>query len=184
MADKQKILDDVILKLIRSVAKTNKIVRKEGLLGLDIYASELSDDTFERYLKMMLYIIADGTDADVFSEICLLRYYRNNFSGLEAIQYLLYFLAALLIQKSTKTQLIEQVLIQFLSEKEMIKYLRKMDCLREIDENQLLSEAELETIFSKIENNKDGKEELIFNVVDANESLDNLEDTLNKIVEE
>ncbi len=179
----EALVDEKILEAIEKISATSAIVSKEGLLGLEIYASELSDENFERYLKMMMLIIADGTKPDVFERICMLRYYRNHFEGVEAIQYLVYLMGAILMQEAQSTQLIQQVLIQLLSEKKMMEYLANIDCLRKIKEEDILSKEEMEKIFSRLDN-KDGEEEVIRFDIPSDINLEDLSNNLEDLLTE
>jgi chaperonin GroEL (HSP60 family) len=113
----------------------------------------------------------------------MLRYYRNHFEGVEAIQYLVYLMGAILMQEAQSTQLIQQVLIQLLSEKKMMEYLANIDCLRKIKEEDILSKEEMEKIFSRLDN-KDGEEEVIRFDIPSDINLEDLSNNLEDLLTE
>ncbi len=65
--------------------------------------------------KMMAYIV-DETEPSVIEEIFTLRYFSNGFAAADALEYLLYLNGVLSMQAGDNPRIIEEKLVQFLSE--------------------------------------------------------------------
>lgn len=91
---------------VSNILNCSYVARKEGLMGLDTWASEHDKEI----LSEMLSFIIDGAESDFIKDIFFSRYFVNNYEGYEALNYLLSLVGVLEIQSGTNTKVLEKKL--------------------------------------------------------------------------
>lgn len=87
------------------------IARKEGLLALEEVCAELNqNDVTQELLYQNIMLVVDGTEPEIVAEIGMNRIVVNAFSAFEGWIVLMYYKAALLIQRGANPRVIEEYL--------------------------------------------------------------------------
>ncbi len=108
---RQYLLD--VFKMIIGIAGS---VRREGLCSLEKKVIELKIASFNQDLIKMLEMIMDCTDAELFGDICMTKYYSEGYKGYEALAYLLCMRGAMYIAERKNPYIIENRLLAILPE--------------------------------------------------------------------
>jgi len=110
------VADDVIIVYTGKEAKVACYVRQEGLWHLEDKVIELKMTSCNWDLPEMLDMVADGTDPELFGDICMAKYYSEGYKDYAALTYLLCMQGALLIAGLENPYVLENKLIVMLPE--------------------------------------------------------------------
>lgn len=86
------------------------IAESKGLLELKQIADKLPQDKAEGHLKELLYLIIDGVDPEIVTEIARNMYFVNCYSGFGGLEFIIYMYACLAVQQGVPTSIIEAVI--------------------------------------------------------------------------
>ncbi len=93
----------------REITRLSNIARTEGLLSLveAVMDENIPEIILKEELKKMVMLVVDGTDPEIVTDICMKRYFANNYTGLKGLSFLVLICGALDIQAGENPQIIE-----------------------------------------------------------------------------
>ena len=103
-----------LLAALQQVCNLSNIARKEGLLALEEELENLEESTSNQYLKFLITLVVDGTEAELVKSIGLTRYFCSLWADYEALMALMYLEGALAIQAGENPRVIEEKMKVFL----------------------------------------------------------------------
>lgn len=106
----------VLVDTISAVRDICELGRCEGLIALEEVAGRRTGINEQRFLSPMIYLITDGTDPQVFEEICLVKYSALGLHGRDALQYLMFLFGCLGVQAAENPRIIETKLLAMVPE--------------------------------------------------------------------
>ena len=124
-------LDDRLMNALIQMYDLSCAARKEGLIALEKASCTISETGMKRHLKKMISVIIDGIEPSLAEEIFFLRYYSCCFTSEEALEYLLYMNGAMSIQAGENPWVMEEKLMQLLSERGRDNYRKNIRECRE-----------------------------------------------------
>ncbi len=127
-----------LTKACRAVIQLSNIARKEGLLSLEEAACEgKMDDLFMvEDLKKIVLLVVDGTDPDAINDICMKTYFSKDYSGVNALVFLLYMDGMIQIQAGENPRVLEESIRCYMPDEVNVQ----LDKLKEDDEARKASE--------------------------------------------
>lgn len=135
-----------LLEIIDEIAHLSHIGRKEGLLALEEAACNMEKSS-QKYMKMLIMLIVDGTDPELVEEIGIMKYITNDFTAYDGLACLMQLVGGLAIQQGNNPRVIQEKLLAMVPD-EAEAIFRK----REEDEIKSYYEQKREDIdMSKVE---------------------------------
>lgn len=129
MESDAKILENenFVLDAMKKVIKLGYIARREGLLALEEAVENIPLDSEEEKLKQLIFLIVDGTEAEIVEEIGFARYYASLCTDYEALVSFLYIEGALSIQAGENPRILEEKLKSMLPLNLYLKYSKEQE---------------------------------------------------------
>jgi hypothetical protein len=100
-----------IIDAINVVSSSAIIARKEGLLSLEEYVSQMdSNVALSRFYNELIMLVVDGTDSELVEEISLYKLISFGLTDVEKVAGIIYLLGGLSIQQGENPRVLEQKL--------------------------------------------------------------------------
>ncbi len=155
--------------------------RKEGLLFLEEAAriEKVEEHLLGNELLRMIDLVINGTDPEIIEDVCMKRYYANDYSALESFVFLFYMDAMLDLQAGLSPVIVEESIKSYMPDQvvEQLKMIKK----EEEKQNIIKSEDSWEKLYGrKFPFREAGSEYYIIRIVDycvismSNEDLQRL----------
>lgn len=128
-ADEKEIREkeSMLQKALNKVLELSEVVRREGLLALDEALESIDITSEEGFLKQLLMLAADGTDASDVRKMGWSRYCASLVKDYTALMYLIYLEGALSIQAGDNSRVLEEKLKMMLPNSLYHSYCREQE---------------------------------------------------------
>ncbi len=126
-----------LAEVCSEIIRLSNIARKEGLLSLEeaVMDENMPEIILKEELKKMVLLVVDGTDPEIVADICMKRYFANNYSGLKGLTFLVLMDGALDIQAGWVPRIVESNIRSYMPE-EVNKELDRMQAEEEAEKNK------------------------------------------------
>lgn len=130
----------MLMNALRRVIELGNVARREGLLALEEKVQNMASASEEGYLKQLITLVVDGTDASDVHKMGWSRYYASLVKDYTALVYLIYLEGALVIQAGDNPRVLEEKLKMMLPNSLYQEYCQEQEkeleeMMRESSEN-------------------------------------------------
>ena len=129
--------ENQLLDSIYLIQKYQMIASREGLLSL----GELVDGLPKRYNKWMLQMFFDAIEPEDIEERSYLKYYALNLHGYEALDYFIWLVGTLSIQRGDEKRETEKILLSMIPDSASDRYEERKKYWFNCDPNKVIKDG-------------------------------------------